>query len=179
MCRTHHRLLALVLSCVAVCSLVPSAHSEPSKSSADVAVSNPAVTEWFAKYDQIRSDAEMATGEKLKYGTAMKKALKSDAKLSPAAAEFLKRMAAKYAAASTALGALTPPPETRDLQEGYIKYFRDMEKTFTDGSNEETGAAKTDARSANKERIEALNNANKKLDENLRKKFGIPKHKHS
>lgn len=167
--------LTLTLGCIS-----PSpAYADVPTASAEAPVSNPAVTEWFAKYDQIRSDAEMETGEKLKYGTAMRRALKSGSKISPGAMEFLKRMAAKYATASTALGALTPPPETRDLQEGYIQYFRDMEKCFTDCTQQDLNAGKTDARSANKERIEALNNTNKKLDETLRKKFGIPKHKHS
>jgi hypothetical protein len=178
MIRNKLRISALLVLSFALCfhSAVVRAESTPAASEASV--SNPAVTEWFAKYDRIRSDAEMATSEKLKYGTALKKALKSGGKLSPGAQDFIKRMAVKYAAASAALSALTPPAETKELQEGYVHYFNDMEKNFKDClETEEISPATSTTKAAAKEAIETLNNANKKLDYSLRKQFGIPKHK--
>ncbi|MBX3150161.1 hypothetical protein KF728_08450 [Candidatus Obscuribacterales bacterium] len=156
--------------------------SEPavSKETGELTAQNPAITEWFDKYDQIRNDAEMSLVEKLKYGSALKKALKSGGTLSTSAEKFVKRMVEKYATAAAALSALTPPPEVRALQQGYVQYFNEMEKSFSECLNSgEVKSTDLAAKASAKERIENLDDANKKLDENLRKKFDIPKHNHS
>ncbi len=156
--------------------------SEPaaSKEAGELTAKNPAIVEWFDKYDQIRNDAEMSLIEKLKYGSALKKALKSGATLSTGAEKFVKRMVEKYATAGAALSALTSPPEVRALQQGYVQYFNEMEKSFSECLiSGEVKSADLAAKASAKERIENLDDANKKLDENLRKKFDIPKHNHS
>jgi hypothetical protein len=138
------------------------------------------IVDWFAKYDQIRNNAEMSFGEKLKYGSAMKKALKSGGTMSSGAQKFVKRMVDKYAEARAALSALNPPEETRALQEGYVQYFKEMESSFSEClDSQDIKTVDLKAKASTKERIESLDDANKRLDENLRKKFDIPKHDHS
>jgi len=178
----NRKIIAVIALSLSVGFLVPDASfADSTTTSTDTAESNPAVTEWFAKYDQIRRDAEMATSEKLKYGSAMKKALNAGAKVSPGTKEFMKRMSSKYEAASAAMSALTPTPETKELHDGYLQYFDEMGKSFSAAcaSEENADSADSAAKSETKDRIEALDNANKKIDAKLRQRFGIPKHKRS
>lgn len=170
--------LFVALLAVVYCN-PPEVFADLQSAETDSAPINPAVTEWFEKYDEIRRSAEMKTSEKLKYGSSLKKALKSGGRLSPTTKEFIERMKTKYAAAYTSLLSLQTPAETRDLQRGYAQYFKDMEESFGGCLDaQELSAEETAAKVEKKEKIEALNSANKKLDEGLRKKFGIPKHKH-
>lgn len=162
-----------------VCCNTPVVFADSRSAETESASVNPAVTEWFEQYDEIRRSAEMTTGEKLKYGSSLKKALKSGGELSPTTKEFIQRMKSKYAAAHTSLQALKTPAETRDLQQGYAQYFKDMEESFGGCLDaQELSAEETAVKVERKEKIEALNSANKKMDDTLRKKFGIPKHKH-
>lgn len=157
---------------------IASADSPPSTNENEEV--NKPVSDWFAKYDEIRRDAEMTMGEKLKYGNALKKGLKTGGKLSKSTQEFVERMRAKYEAASVAMKALSAVPETKELQDGYVQYFIEMERTFSEClSMQEVTPDSTQAKSQAKEKLEKLNAKNKKLDEELRVKFDIPKHKHS
>jgi len=171
----------IALFCL-VCFLFPTntADADTDSTTTETEVTNKPVTEWFAKYDQIRRDAEMTMGEKLKYGNALKKALKSGGKMSKSTHAFAERMLSKYSAAATAMQALSSVPETQELQDGYIQYFTEMERSFQDCiSIQEITPTTAESRAVTKEKIEKINAKNKKLDDDLRLKYDIPKHKHS
>ena len=157
------------------------AFAEADSTSSKVSEETPKpIAEWFAAYDQIRRDAEMPLSEKLKYGGAVKKALKTGGKLSPSTQKFAEKMIAKFAAATAAMKALKPVPETKELHDGYIQYFTEMEKNFSDCVHkQEIDASLAESKTAAKRSIETLNNKNKKLDDDLRTKYDVPKHKHS
>jgi len=137
------------------------------------------VHEWFAIYDQIRRDAEMTLGEKLQTKTALEKGLNTGKKSEKKNGAVPLRVISKYTGAVSALQKLQVLPETSELQAGYTQYFTKMRQLFLDSSQTgNTPAAKHTFSLAAKE-LQELDKKNKKLDEELRKKYAIPKHKHS
>ncbi len=138
---------------------------------------NQTVIDWFKTYDQIRRDAEMPFREKLKYGSGLKKALKSGGKLSDSHKAFIQKMVSKYATASAAMKTLGSVPETKELQEGYLEYFIEMERTFADClKSEELTETQLNDKAAAKEKLETLNQKIRKIDSTLRKQYDIEKH---
>lgn len=154
-------------------------YAESTPASAENVQVNKAVTEWFEKYDAIRRDAEMSTGEKLKHGTALKKALKSNSKLSEGTKNFIEKMRTKYEVAATAIKQLAEIPETKQLHEGYIQYFTDMEHSFAEILKQDESPASTQSKVETKAKLDTLSAKNKTLDASLRQKYGIAKHQHS
>jgi hypothetical protein len=171
-------LICLVLLFPAT-TLTP-ANAETAPSTTETEQSKKSIVEWFEKYDEIRRSAEMSTGEKLKYGGALKKALKSGGALSDGTKKFVEKMRAKFEAAAAATKKLPEIPETKDLQEGYVQYFTEMERSFAECITiQEITPDSTKSKSETKAKLEKLSAKNKKLDGALREKYVIPKHKHS
>lgn len=134
---------------------------------------NPAVTEWFKKYDQIRRDAEETNKEKCQsLFLGENKPDKNNVILAT-------EMTAKYTVAHAAMKRLPSTPETRELQTGYIEYFNSARQLFSEFLKaEKTTPFSIKHLAPAKNRLQALDKSNKKLDAELRKKYGIAKHKH-
>lgn len=132
------------------------------------------VSEWFTRYDQIRRDAEMTMGDKWQALSLLEK--KPNKKNSELATHMLK----KYTSALSQIKELGATPETKELQTGYVEYFTKARQLFANYvtaqkvvpfTNQSMGPAKKE--------LEELDKRNKKLDDELRKKYIIDKHKHS
>lgn len=95
-------------------------------------------------------------------------------------AALAERMIKKYTVATSEIKQLRPTPETRELQRGYTEYFSSARLLFTDFLKaERTVPFSIKQLTPAKNRLETLDKNNKRIDAELRKKFGIPKHKHS
>jgi|GEM_PF-1468506 hypothetical protein len=132
------------------------------------------VEEWFNRYDQIRRDAEMTMGDKLQsLLLAAKKPEKKNAALAS-------RMIAKYTTSLSELEKLESIPETRELQQGYIEYFRTARQLFSDYLDAQKAVPFTNqSLRPTKKRLEELDKKIKKIDANLRKQYRVTKHRHS
>lgn len=134
---------------------------------------NPAVTEWFRKYDQIRRDAEETTKDKYQ------SLFLGEGKPDRNNAALAVRMFNKYNIALAAIKQLQPTPETRELQKGYTEYFKSARQLFADFLKaQKVVPFNNKPLLPAKNRLVALDKTNKKLDEQLRKQYGIPRHKH-
>jgi hypothetical protein len=134
---------------------------------------NPAVKDWFAKYDQIRRDAEMTTGDKMQ---AMR--LNAD-KPNKKNAELASKMLAKYTASHSAMKELPPIPETSELHERYTEYFCRARQLFSDFVDAQAKVPyPSESLSAARKELEVFDKSNKILDKDLRTKYSISKHKH-
>lgn len=162
-----------------VTCVTPTYAQSGSSPNTEIAQANQTVVEWFEKYDAIRRNAEMSAGDKLKHGNALKKALKSGDKISAGTKTFVEKMRAKYEAAAAAIKQLPEIPETKELQEGYIQYFTDMEHSFAEITTQDVTPASSQTKAETKANLEKLSAKNKALDASLRTKYGIEKHKHS
>jgi len=132
------------------------------------------VPEWFARYDQIRRDAEMSIGDKWQSLSLLEK--KPDQKNAALASRMLK----KYATALSQIKELGSPPETQQLQTGYIEYFTTARQLFANYVAAQKEVPFTNQSLApSKKKLEELDKKNKMLDDQLRKKYLIGKHKHS
>lgn len=170
--------LALALTSFVVSSAIPALSAEVAEvglltQSRQPARKNVAVTEWFKKYDQIRREAEETTKDK--YQSLFLSEGKPDKKN----ADLASRMIDKYTVALAAMRRLPSPPETRQLHNGYIEYFSSARQLFIDFLKAQKMVPYSVKRFAPaKNRLEALDKVNKRIDAGLRKKYGIPKHKH-
>ncbi|MBX9879958.1 MAG: hypothetical protein K2Y22_15985 [Candidatus Obscuribacterales bacterium] len=169
--KRHVPVLACVLSSLVIGSAIPA------KSVDDYAKTprkNAAVIEWFKRYDQIRCEAECTAKDKCQMlFLGEHKADKNNAALA-------ERMIKKYTVATSEIKQLRPTPETRELQRGYTEYFSSARLLFTDFLKaERTVPFSIKQLTPAKNRLETLDKNNKRIDAELRKKFGIPKHKHS
>lgn len=132
------------------------------------------VTEWFARYDQIRRDAEMTTGDKLQ--SLLLSAKKPEIKNAALASRMLK----KYTTALSGMKSLRSTLETRELQQGYIKYFSTACQLFSDYLAAQKEVPFTNQSLVpTKRKLEDLDKTNKKLDAALRNQYLIPNHIHS
>ena len=132
------------------------------------------VVDWFKKYDQIRRDAEMSLADKFQ---AMLLATGSPGKRNVTVASH---MAVKYSVALAEVKRLEPLPETKDLQDGYTEYFHRAYKLLQEALNDqELKPLNSKSFIDMKHQLEELDHKNKKLDDSLRKEYGIPKHRHS
>ncbi|MCC7529906.1 MAG: hypothetical protein IT342_15390 [Candidatus Melainabacteria bacterium] len=154
-------------------SATSGAMPEGSSQKQESSQANSAVSDWFAKYDRIRCDAEMTAGEKMQ---AMRlnaaKPQKKNGKLAS-------RMLAKYTIALSAMKQLPPVPETRELQERYTEYFGKASQLFSDFVDAQTNVPyPVESLSARRRELEVFDKSNKALDKVLRAKYSISKHKH-
>ncbi len=139
----------------------------------------PSVSEWFEQYDQIRRDAEMSLGEKLQSRSVVEKGLNPGAKSEKKNGALATHLISKYETAVSAMKKLPVLPETRELQEGYTQYFIKMQQVFVECHKVRKAPATKQSLLSEKKKLEDLDKKNKKLDDELRKHYGIPKHKHS
>jgi hypothetical protein len=178
-----HRSRAILIFCTLSSFLIPcqaltqsidsGSGSEGSSQQQESTEVNSAVKDWFDKYDQIRRDAEMTTGEKWQ---AMR--LNSD-KPQKKNAGLASKMLAKYTAAHSAMKQLSPIPETRELQERYTEYFSKASQLFSDFVDAQTKVPyPSESLSSGRKELEVFDKSNKILDKDLRTKYSISKHKH-
>ena len=136
------------------------------------------VDDWFAKYDQIRRNAELSLGERFQCRGMLERGLQH-AKANDRNTTLAHKMESKYKAAASAMQDLPILPETTDLQNGYIEFFKQGHQLFLDCiGSEQTAPATGQVLDAQRKKLEVLDRKNKKLDEELRRKFGIARHKH-
>lgn len=135
---------------------------------------NAAVIAWFKEYGQIRRNAEMTKRDRyqaLYLGENQRD--KNNAALAS-------RMIERYATAEAAMKQLPSIPETNALHEGYIQYFSSARQLFADFLEAQKEVPfTTKALVPAKKRLAALDKTNKRIDAQLRKKYKIPKHRHS
>jgi len=174
----------LLLVTTLVCIFLPPDSSARSKSVSSTAKADTAkhplrqksmtVSEWFVRYDQIRRDAEMTLGDKWQALSLLDK--KPDKKNAALASHMLK----KYTSALSQVKELGSTPETKELQSGYVEYFNKARELFANyvAAQKEVPFTNQSMGPAKKE-LEELDKRNKKLDDELRKKYIIAKHKHS
>lgn len=130
-----------------------------------------AIKKWFSRYDDIRRESEMSFTEKLQ-------SLLLFAKLPDKRnSELAKRMTERYKTSLKHLKELEVPPETQKLHDGYIEYFSRALKLSDYYEAAERDKMLKPIKELKKE-LEELDDQNKQLDETLRKKYQIPKHKH-
>jgi len=142
--------------------------------------SQPSLREWFEQYDQIRRDAEMTWGEKFQSRGVLERGVDSPNRFfGKNNRALVDRLLSKYRTAVSAMNKLPILPETKELQEGYTQYFTVMQQLFLDSLAKETDSERKECLLSAKITIEELDRKNKKLDEDLRKKNGIPRHRHS
>ncbi len=91
--------------------------------------------------------------------------------------ELAKRMTERYKTSLKHLKELEVPPETQKLHDGYIEYFSRALKLSDYYEAAERDKMLKPIKELKKE-LEELDDQNKQLDETLRKKYQIPKHKH-
>jgi len=133
-----------------------------------------AVTEWFRKYDQIRREAEETPKEKCQ------SLFLGESKPDKKNAALAKDMVNKYAKAANAMKTLPQVSQTKELHKGYLAYFTSARQLFADFLKAQKVVPYTIKHLVPaKNKLSTLDKANKKLDADLRKIFGIPKHKHS
>jgi hypothetical protein len=132
------------------------------------------VSDWFGRYDQIRRDAEMTMGDKWQWFFLLdKRPNKKNAALGT-------RMLKKYTIALSQMNELGSTPETKELQMRYIEYFITARQLFSNYVAAQKEVPFTNqALAPSRKKLEELDKKNKQLDEELRKKYMIAKHKHS
>lgn len=132
------------------------------------------VSEWFKKYDQIRRDAEMSMGDRFQV-MLMATGMPEKRSITIAA-----RMIDKYKIALVAMKSLKYIEETKELQDGYIKYFDSALHVLRHYVEERKDPHfKAQPFFEVEKELQDLDKSNKTLDEHLRKEHSIPKHKHS
>lgn len=134
---------------------------------------------WFDKYDRIRRSAEMTMGEKIACRSVLERGLKNAQKEGDKHRELAQKMVKKYADALASMQGLQSIPETKELQEGYTEFFNKGHKLWQDclgGDGQDPADASALEQSRNQ--LLAHDKKIKKLDEELRRKYGIPHHKH-
>lgn len=136
------------------------------------------VVKWFAAFDQIRERAKMSPMEKANaiklWATSFATTSESDKK---DARQLLNSMVQRYRCASDEIAKLSEIPETKQLQAGYAKFFKQAKSDFEeyvvalDRQSTKAALAKmADGRQA----LAAIDVQNKNLDRKIRQQFGIP-----
>jgi hypothetical protein len=137
------------------------------------------IREWFENYDQIRRSAEMTLFEKLQTRFALERGGDSQTRSGKSNRALAKRMLSKYTKAIADMKKLQAPPETKELHDGYIRYFTDMQQLFVQSFAPESDSDRRQFLLSQRRTLEELDRNNKKLDEELRRQNGIPRHRHS
>lgn len=171
----------LILVCLAhLATWAQGACSSEGQKRCPNAVAPPAmdVYSWFAQYDAIRKHAKMSLKEKLQSRHLLVVIFVPMSYFSCDAQPFLQKMIDKYTEAIKQMEELPSLVETAELQEGYLKYFREARKLFEDicemqkVSPEERRKIVPELMERKKE-LEKLDQANKQLDARLRLRHDI------
>lgn len=143
-----------------------------------------AIGQWFQNYDAIRRRAQMNPAEKAKADALMSKAISmfipGNDKVE--AQKLLSNLVARYNQAVEEMKRLPLYPDTERLHRGYYQYFSNARQLFSDYLTVQQNPLSTDS-SGNpvaaslmprKQNLEALDQANKAMDAQLRAQFNIP-----
>lgn len=139
---------------------------------------------WFARYDQVRRQAQMTPVERGKADNLLSNGL---AVFVPGeeknqAQKLLRGLVAKYQVAVNEMKLLPLYPETEQLHRGYYQYFNDARALFNDYlrvqdnimvKDERTGKSLMSELMQRKANLENLEHQVKDLDQNLRNQLGI------
>jgi hypothetical protein len=181
--------LELSSICLALIVALSVTGSTPSATQAqNQATPTAKIKAWFAKYDDIRRQAQMNPTERAKADTLLSKGL---AIVMPGpdkveSAQLFQVLESKNSAAAEELKQLPLYAETSDLHKGYFKYFSDAASLFGDYLRVQNNLMTTDPNTgkplmgqllARKKALEDTDAANKALDSDLRNKFGIAPYK--
>jgi len=139
---------------------------------------------WFAKYDQVRRQAQMTPAQRRQADDMMSKGLSmfvpGDEKL--AGQKLLTDLVNKYTVAINQLKMLPAYPETNQLHRGYYQYFSDARVLFSDylkvqnepfAKDPNTGERLIGQIVRRKQSLAELEANVKNLDQGLRNRFGI------
>lgn len=136
------------------------------------------VYSWFAQYDAIRKHAKMSLKEKIQSRHLLAVIFVPMYYFSCDAQPFLGKMTDKYTEAIKQMEELPRLDETTELQDGYLKYFRQARNLFKDicemqkVSPEQRRKIVPELMERKKE-LEKLDQANKQLDARLRLRHDI------
>jgi hypothetical protein len=142
------------------------------------------VAQWFAKYDQIRRQAQMSPQERQQADYFLSKitAIFVPGQEKLEAKNLLTRMVSRYRQASIAIKQLPVLKETAQLQKGFYQYFVTAGNLFIDYLKVQENLLATDAQTGQpiaaqlmqrKQGLEELNMSIQSLDEQSRARFGI------
>jgi hypothetical protein len=135
------------------------------------------VRAWFERYDAIRRAAQMTPEERKTADSLMEKKITL---LLPgfgrfAAQRLLKKQIDRYEAAANAMKELPATPETRELHEGYTRYFSKSGALFHDTlralNNPLRSKKELEERKAD---VASLDESLKTTDKQLRDTYNIP-----
>lgn len=141
------------------------------------------IQDWFAKYDNVRRQAQMNPAERARADGMMSKGLSV---IMPGAEKtemqaFLTKLVARNNNAANELKGLPLYKETEQLHRGYYKYFTTARDLFNDYIKVQDNLFAVDASGSpiaknlvvRKQELEQIDQMNKALDAQLRQKFGI------
>jgi hypothetical protein len=137
---------------------------------------NERVRAWFESYDDIRRRSQMTPAERKQADDLLQRGFTL---LLPgfgriAVHRLLRKMISRYQTAASAMRELTPPPETRELHEGYTRYFLTASRLFADTRHAIGNPFRSrKGLSERKEDLAQLESSLKSLDKQLRDKYGI------
>jgi hypothetical protein len=150
---------------------------------------NPRVQKWFHDYDVIRRQAQMTPNERQQADALLSQGLSiivpGEQKI--AARALLTKLVTQYQWACQQLKRLPMCQETANLHRGYYQYFDQARALFTDYlkvqdnlfvKDPNTGNALAGTLVPRKQDLEAIDQANKQLDAQLRQQFGIPAYRY-
>ena len=153
-----------------------------------VLADNAKVTQWFAKYNEVRHRAQMTPEEKERSGRLLTQGMVASVFHAPedsgdkeASAALLRKMVDRYSKAIHEMDQLPAPSETKKLHLGYRQYFTNARGMFSDYLKIQGNLFATDAGGNSilgqlqerKSALESLDASNKELDARLRAKYHI------
>jgi hypothetical protein len=133
------------------------------------------VADWFQKYDSIRHAAQMRPAEKSNANRLVSAALSGNTEDKKVSRSLLSTMSQRYATAVRDLSALKFVPETAELQQQYLKYFKNGQQFFSTSLkqlNGKDGMNLLQMKEA-RQQMMMMDVENKLLDKGLRKKYDI------
>jgi hypothetical protein len=132
---------------------------------------------WFTRFDDIRERAKMSPMEK---ANALRLWASSFATTSESDKEDARRLmsslAQRYTRASAELSALKPIPETKQLQNGYAKFFAQAKANFQSyvtALDHQSTKSVLNKMSVGRQQLASIDVRNKSLDRHLRQRYGI------
>ncbi len=145
--------------------------------------------QWFARFDQIRRQAQMTPSERQQadklLSRGMSAILPGPEKI--AARNMLTSLTAKYNTATNQLKQLPMINETKELHRGYYQYFNNARMLFSDYlrvqdnlfvADPQTGQPLAGQLMQRKEALEELNSQIKSLDKRLRDQLDVADYKY-
>jgi hypothetical protein len=133
------------------------------------------IADWFVKYDNIRHAAQMKPGEKSKAHQLVNAAVSGTQQEKQQSQALLSSMTQRYDRAVKDLSALPYIPETAELQQQYLKYFK-MGRDFFSSSLKQMSSKDSlnlVQMQEGRRQLSIQSVQNKMLDKSLRSKYHI------